>query len=71
MALVTANEKVWVASDCKTLVKDGDKRASLLLAIKGKRLRDDQVSQYVNADKFFDGLLSPLAPVPDSPKKSK
>jgi hypothetical protein len=49
-----AKEKVWVAVDGTTLVPDGDEMAAQLVALKGNPLSEQQLSQYENADDFFE-----------------
>lgn len=67
-ALVYAKEKVWLASDGKTLVKDGDPSAAILVSRRGGSHNSSRLTRFENAADFFsDEEPKPLAKTPKTP----
>ena len=67
-ALVYAKEKVWVASDGKTLVSDGDPDAAILVSRRGAPINSSRLARFENAEDYFgDDEPKPLAKAPKTP----
>lgn len=57
----TANRKVWIAADGKTLVADGDPEAKSLLAARGIAIPASRLAIFLNSSEFF--------PIPEDRKE--
>ena len=52
-------ERCWLTEDGKTLVEDGDDKASRLFAVEGSSITEDRLEGIKGADKFFKDLNGP------------
>ena len=69
--IVVAKERLYLAADGKTIVKEGDARAATLLAAKGHRIPPRWVERLGITEKSLEEVSEPAPSIPPAEIKSR